>query len=365
MIFVAAMMLLGMNAVNAQVYKLPCVVHVVYKNAADDMSDVQVRRIIDSVNLNLRGLSANNKISRQIFDTLKADTEIELCLATKDSAGNATTGILHVQTTITPLAGDFNFPRLFSQGWDDTRYINIWIFPLGAGVPGMGGFTFNNNNTIFLPTHPYGVSVNKTLSNVQQHLISLLTHELGHYFGLSHTFDTDDGVDDTPCSTDNTVGPLSCDPAFQNINTCSAEAPFWGNTNPPDMVENFMSYYVDCQKMFTKGQKAKMRAYINTNLTSLLNAGSAICGQVNSVQTLPGVSAVAAYPNPAGNQFTVTGFSGEISVQLMNNLGQEVLPMRKIHADVPVDIRHLSPGVYFIRVFSGGETAILRLFKNQ
>ncbi|MEZ4918101.1 MAG: hypothetical protein R2792_03255 [Saprospiraceae bacterium] len=57
------------------------------------------------------------------------------------------------------------------------------------------------------------------------------------------------------------------------INTCSDEAPSWNGVDPPDMIENYMEYYGNCAKLFTKGQKARM-GYANTYYADMLAAQS-------------------------------------------------------------------------------------------
>lgn len=77
-----------------------------------------------------------------------------------------------------------------------------------------------------------------------------IVHEVGHWLGLSHTFehgctDPGDGVGDTPAEY---VESRGC----ENRNTCPYE-PGW------DPINNFMDYSPDaCTYMFTVGQSAVM-----------------------------------------------------------------------------------------------------------
>lgn len=88
-------------------------------------------------------------------------------------------------------------------------------------------------------------------------------HELGHYFGLLHTFEPPIGLaDNSDCAIN---GDKICDtPAdpygFYNNTTCE----YTGNIKDANglyynpLVENYMSYYVDCAKSFTHQQYLKM-----------------------------------------------------------------------------------------------------------
>ncbi len=92
-----------------------------------------------------------------------------------------------------------------------------------------------------------------------------LTHEVGHWLNLEHLWgpnnnpgtgsscSSDDYVDDTP----RCIGVTSCN---LNSNSCSNDVidGYW-NSDVVDNVENYMEYS-SCNKMFTNGQKNRMRA---------------------------------------------------------------------------------------------------------
>ena len=89
-----------------------------------------------------------------------------------------------------------------------------------------------------------------------------LTHELGHFFNLDHTFNSCDG------SNCNTSGDKVCD-------TPPANSPYYDCGSPgvvstscgtiPQLTMNFMDYVEDaCMYMFTAGQATRMTAWYNT-----------------------------------------------------------------------------------------------------
>jgi PKD repeat protein len=87
-----------------------------------------------------------------------------------------------------------------------------------------------------------------------------ITHEVGHWINLRHTWgngntpgqasncDQDDGVDDTP----NTIGWQSCNLAAESCGTL-------------DNVQNYMDYSF-CFRMFTEGQKDRMRTALQSSV---------------------------------------------------------------------------------------------------
>ena len=102
------------------------------------------------------------------------------------------------------------------------------------------------------------------------------THEVGHYLGLRHIWGDgdctmDDGIDDTPTAANNsqTQDPsnLMCTQAHGK-DSCP-------NDGLPDMVENYMDYYIEsCQNMFTQEQVDLMRAMLEGPRADLVESTS-------------------------------------------------------------------------------------------
>ena len=95
----------------------------------------------------------------------------------------------------------------------------------------------------------------------------------------------DDAVDDTP----RCIGVTSCN---LNSNTCSNDAidGYW-TTDVIDNVENYMEYSY-CNKMFTNGQKNRMRAALQSSVGGRNNVVSTSNQTATGLNTTPSLCAV-------------------------------------------------------------------------
>lgn len=236
---------------------IPVVIHVVYKNANENISDAQIFTQIEALNRDFRKLNADTSLTPAPFKELAADCEFQFCLAQVDPNGNPTTGIIRVPTTVGPFTAD-DAVKFTSRGgddaWDRNKYLNIWVCNI-MGYLGYASFPG-------APAELDGVVCNSAAFGVggtsyqPYHLGRTATHEIGHWMNLYHIWGDDgtgclgsDRVDDTP----NQAGyNMNC-PAFPKI-SCN-------NGPNGDMFMNFMDYgYDNCMTIFTEGQKARMSA---------------------------------------------------------------------------------------------------------
>jgi len=117
----------------------------------------------------------------------------------------------------------------------DSVTMNLGAFGSGAGCPGSG----------IVPGAPYNLG-------------RTVTHELGHFFTLDHTFNGGcagggDNIADTPAVANPTYG---C-PANSSVNGC--------NAGEIALTMNYMDYVDDaCMYMFSAGQATNVEAYIAT-----------------------------------------------------------------------------------------------------
>lgn len=254
---------------------IPVVFHVIHVGGTENISREQILDQIRVLNEDYSRTNADTALTRDIFKPVAANCNIEFRLAQKDPDGNCTDGIVRVYSTLTTSAGES--VKALSY-WPSTKYLNVWVVRsiasdgsggtiLGyAQFPGFGGA---ETDGVVVRHDVVGTigSVNPGISNKGR----TLTHEVGHWLGLSHTFQGGctggffgESVEDTPPTANANYG---CD---TTKNTCT-------NDNPdlPDMIENYMDYSDgECQNMFTLGQLELMDGVLDGLRSNLISSGN-------------------------------------------------------------------------------------------
>ncbi len=175
--------------------------------------------------------------------------------------------------------------------WLPTDYINIWVV---NDIQGQGGNTLGFSsfpNTI--PQHLEGIVIDYHYFNT-----SVLTHEIGHYLGLYHTFEgTAWGcIDADDCTL---TGDLVCDTAphlkqhtctsVDQSNMCCDDGCLGLGSDFQSYAYNYMSYSkVECLSKFTPGQTDRMRAHVETFYNSLTYSNGCYTPCSSDVVTLDG-----------------------------------------------------------------------------
>ncbi|WP_233131516.1 M43 family zinc metalloprotease, partial [Tenacibaculum holothuriorum] len=241
--------------VAGSIITIPVVVHVLYTNSSNNISNAQIMSQMTVLNNDFRRTNADrtNKWSQA------ADTQIEFKLATIDPNGNATTGITRKQVSKSTWLTD-NSMKKSSQGgvnpWNTSEYLNMWI---------VDNLTNSQGNSILgYAQFPGGAASTDGVVMADQYFGTTgtaqapfnggrtTTHEVGHFLNLRHIWgDGGCGVDDFVSDT-----PESDAPNYQ----CKTGHVSCGSE---DMVQNYMDYSDDaCMNLFTAGQKNRMRAVL-------------------------------------------------------------------------------------------------------
>ncbi len=246
---------------EAPIYTVPVVFHIMYNSPADNISKAQILDGLRVLNEDFSRTNPDAGNTRGVFLARAADSQIEFVLAKKDPDGNCSDGINRVQTELSVDAHD-NIKEEIE--WDNDMYLNIWV---------VNSISNNNPNSTILG-YTYRPYVGQTYKRdgilIRHDMLGLigtgvadsrtLTHEVGHYLGLRHTFDRGcspgDGISDTPPVAAANSG--TCNP---NTNSCHNDSP-----DLPDMIENYMDYTDDgCQNAFTNGQKNVMHSVLQSS----------------------------------------------------------------------------------------------------
>ena len=266
------------ESIIGNIIVIPVVVHVIYNNAQENISQAQIQSQLDVLNEDFRRINtdADNRWSQAV------DTEIQFCLATVDENGNATTGITRKSSSTAAWGTNDAMKRSSSGGvdaWDTSQYLNMWVCNIGGGILGYAQFPGGSAATdgVVMSPQYFGSSAKGSDFYLLApfDLGRTTTHEVGHFLNLRHIWGdgdctADDFVSDTPSSD----GPnRGCDPTHVSC----------GST---DMVQNYMDYSDDaCMNLYTAGQKARMRAVLDIGGSRRSLALSEKCGATSAIPT--------------------------------------------------------------------------------
>jgi len=248
---------------------IPVVVHVIYKNSSQNISDAQIFSQIDILNEDFRMNNSDASSVPSAFAGVAADCEIEFCLAVRDPNGNVTTGITRTYTTTSSFSGYTSMKYSSTGGqdaWNTSDYLNIWVCNLASGLLGFATFPGGNSNTDGVVCD-YAYFGNTGTATSPYDLGRTATHEVGHWLNLYHiwgdSYCGNDYVSDTPKHEESNYG---C-PSYPHASSCS------GTGSSGEMFMNYMDYTNDaCMFMFSTGQKNRMRATLNGSRSSLLSS---------------------------------------------------------------------------------------------
>lgn len=328
------------------VVKIPIVFHIVYKTAAENISDQMCLDQLKVLNDDYRKKNADWTNTPSVYQSLVADCEVEFCLAKKDPAGANTTGITRTQTTVTSFSTN-NAIKYNAQGgkdaWDTKKYLNFWVGNLGGGLLGYaqfpGGSAATDGAVILYSSLPGGTASPYNLGRTA-------THEVGHWLNLRHIWGDancgDDQVSDTPTQQTSNFG---C-PTFPKV-TCS-------NGPNGDLFVNYMDYTDDaCMVMFTNGQKTRVQACLATSRNGL-GPHSAIACIASGMNEYLNADNISIFPNPSTGLFLVSApFLGEfntVDLVVYNTIGS-VVKSEKItnpaNNAIQIDLTKMTEGIYF------------------
>ncbi len=233
---------------------IPVVFHVIHTNGTENIPYEKFTEVIDRINQDYQGINDDLSQVRDQFKTLIASMNIEFRIAHIDPEGNCSNGVTRTYSEQTQDADD-QVKKLIQ--WEPGNYLNIWV------VKSIKNFS-QSGIILGYATFPGGASWRDGIvirSDRINNYSRTLTHEIGHYLGLYHTFQggcsNNDQVDDTPPEAE---AHFDCN---TNTNSCSTDSP-----DLPDLLENHMSYS-SCRFMFTNGQKDRMLYYLTRDRKNL------------------------------------------------------------------------------------------------
>lgn len=336
------------------VYTIPVVVHVLYKNATQNISDAQIASQIAILNADYRKTNSDfNTVVPTAFRSLGADFELAFCMATRKPDGTATTGIERKSVSTSFVFEEEYYTSTGLPVWDPTKYLNIWVGRftdntlLGfAYPPTIVGTPWAIKDGLCIGDQFFG-STGTALAPYNKGRTA--THEIGHYFGLDHPWGDgscsgDDGVADTPATSE---PYYDCVTFPNNDFTCTT-------TTNGAMFMNYMDYVPDaCMAFFTTGQKAIATATMNGPRASLKTSNGC---QSLSVTEQEAINAIAVYPNPVSQFFMITSPQINVDfVEIFNTSGQLVKTQKLDEINNKIQVGELQTGIYYLRIYNEGK----------
>lgn len=285
---------------------IPVVVHVFHTGGNENISDAQIQSQIDILNEDFGKISGSNG------DGAGVDTKVRFSLAKIDPNGNCTNGVVRVYSALTnhktyerSLLKELSF-------WDNTKYLNIYI------VKSITGSTLGYSSFPGGPSAEDGAVIRHDyfgkIGTASATLGRTTTHEIGHWFGLYHTFNNKCGTDlctdgDYVCDT---PPVLTANFGCPSINSCSNDIP-----DVPDLIANYMDYTDDvCKSMFTKGQADRINATLSSIRTLISSNDNLIATGCDTNYVAPATCPIVANFNSLNSSVCVNNTVSFVDVSL-------------------------------------------------
>lgn len=324
------------------------VVHVVYHEAEENISDAQIRSQIVALNRDFQNLQADLSDVDASFINGIGNPNINFVLVEEPELA-----IKRIATDVV-VFGNKNISSTSSggfDGWDSDLYFNIWVGNLLPGVKGWAVTDASSQTNVgVVIDYEYFGTEGTALPDYD--LGRTLVHEVGHWLELQHlegalgSCFTDDDILDTPIQ--NTA-----------ITSCSGTQEQCGNKI---MTQNFMQIGEDaCLLFFTSGQVAKMRETLLSDHSSLINNANEILALLNGLNQLTQLNYIE------GKLMIKVNQPGLYDIQLINLEGQAVVNFEQqfIREDYSKEIKELNEGIYLVHIKSAENYVTQRIYVDK
>ena len=361
----------NVNSKNSlQIITIPVVVHVLWNNSTENISDSQIQSQIDILNDDFSEMNSDALPITHPFYPFSTDTEIQFCLASRDPNGIATNGITRTFTNTTAFDGINENEKHTETGgkdnWNPTKYLNIWVCNLSASQGTLGYAQFPSELSTIPETDGVVIRFEAMGNNgtagsgtfTANNLGRTATHEVGHWLNLNHIW----GDNQPNCGNDMVSDTKPClEPNFgcktfpwHPMNICGTD----GNG---EMYMNYMDYVDDnCMNMFTIGQAERMQSALNNERIGLLS--SLGCNAPLAVNEFDSEDIVSIYPNPNNGIFSINFNSTKYSVinLVVSDITGKILKNTTAR-NSQIDLSELSDGVYLVKIITQENSFIKKI----
>ena len=304
---------------TGQIYEIPVVVHVIESQAPANsnlsLTDTEISNWIDRANSMYATTFGFGFYPEGTGPTGGAVIPFRLVLAKRAPDCSPTNGIIRYNgSTVAGYdtygvsmqsangADDYDIKKDVAPHWPENSYFNIYVV---IGFDGQQQLSYGLMGYATFPdTYDYSYESFMKVATIKNTNDTTLTHELGHAFGLYHTFQGISANSQTTCPVNNncaTDGDRVCDTSPSrsmygvSIPNNSATDPCT-STNYDGTQYNVMNY-TNSNRKFTAGQRDRAVLLMNEYRKNLINS---LGGTDPSVVVPSTVSVIPAQCNPSG-----------------------------------------------------------------
>jgi hypothetical protein len=337
---------------------IPLIVHIVLPNPYI-VTDGAVDYFVNRLNLDFSGLNPDSTNGVPWY-SVRGHSLIRFCLAKRDPSGNYTTGIERKIGNVAIGGGEPQAIKSATAGglnpWDVTKYYNVWVGQapgllgiapaIGPGTAASDGVCLNYQAFSNDPCYTIGAFA----------LARTATHEIGHNFGLYHTFQNGctNGEENTQLTSPACTLPasiLSLPDQSPGQNNPTSGCPVVGAGSAASgcagggerQFQNYMDYTDDpCYSMFTNTQVERMHwvlencraGYLTSNGCQFPVGYPSVEGALTQI-TSPGGSEYNPSPTCTITNYPLPTCPGAISPRVrVENQGSSTLTSVTISAAI-------------------------------
>lgn len=310
---------------------------------------------VNILNADYNGTNAD--ISNYVADapfypgTNTGSLQVEFVLATQNHP--AGTGLVNGDLAVT-FGTDFLGTNDNDSTW--AGYLNLVCRNAGNGILGYSnlGASPAAGDCVVIAKSAFGSGAGCTgyVPGSPYDLGRTLTHELGHYFNLDHTFVA---CGETNCAVYNASNPNGdgiCDTPSQSVEDydCPAAGSVAGCiAGEYALTMNYMDYVNDaCMYMFTANQATRMLAWYNTIASQFKT--NVLLANEEFLQ-----NQFSLYPNPSKGSFTIEfkELASSYSVEVFDVTGKTIYESnydQSANLSQVISLDNPTSGVYFVNI---------------
>ncbi len=354
---------------NDEMVVIPLLFHVLHVGeTVGEGSNVDIRQVqaqVDVLNEDFNRFNADRAKTLSQFQSVAASANIRFELARLDPEGKplAEAGIQRQKVSKYTWTDNEIIAMMPTLLWNPNQYLNIIVvgdvanyyavatFPNSSGLQGLNANeTEANKDAIMMDCKILG-SYQKFPAKIMETAADefrygrTLTHEMGHIFGLLHTWGGGSRFVNRNCQNlDHCADTpeLQTESSGCNLNRISC--------NNLVMAQNYLDYADDnCMNLFTKDQVARMRQVLRNSPRRKELINSPVLG--NSQAYL--AKLIKFYPNPAQDYLKIESQQAQLEAYQIRDLAGRRIKMGILEQNQEtIKLNDLAKGMYLLEIQS-------------